>query len=88
MGIILICMKFCSTSRLVNQMRRETFLSSLNKPFLQLLQERTDRIMEMAGVMSQSIQIDDGFLAREEEIRSRLVTENKVRARWMSEVHD
>ena len=35
--------------------------------------------MEMAGVMSQSIQIDDGFLAREEEIRSRLVTENKVR---------
>ena len=35
--------------------------------------------MEMAGVMSQSIQIDDGFLAREEEIKSRLVTENKVR---------
>ena len=34
--------------------------------------------MEMAGVMSQSIKIDDGFLAREEEIRSRLVTENKV----------
>ena len=64
-------------------MRRETFLSSLNKPFLQLLQERTDRIMEMAGVMSQSIQIDDGFLAREEEIRSRLVTENKVRPRWI-----
>ena len=64
-------------------MRRETFLYSLNKPLLQLLQERTDRIMEMAGVMSQSIQIDDGFLAREEEIRSRLVTENKVRTRWM-----
>ena len=64
-------------------MRRETFLSSLNKPLLQLLQERTDRIMEMAGVMSQSIQIDDGFLAREEEIRSRLVTENKVRTRWI-----
>ena len=44
-----------------------------------MLQEKTDRIMEMAGVMSQSIQIDDGFLAREEEIKSRLVTENKVR---------
>ena len=63
-------------------MRCETFLYSLNKPLLQLLQERTDRIMEMAGVMSQSIQIDDGFLAREEEIRSRLVTENKVRT-WI-----
>ena len=44
-----------------------------------MLQDKTDRIMEMAGVMSQSIKIDDGFLAREEEIRSRLVTENKVR---------
>ena len=37
--------------------------------------------MEMAGVMSRSIKIDDGFLAREEEVKSRLVTENKVRTR-------
>jgi len=64
----------------MNHLLHQTRLDSsfiVNREKAALLQERTDRIMEMAGVMSQSIQIDDGFLAREEEIRSRLVTENK-----------
>jgi hypothetical protein len=43
-----------------------------------MLQEKTEQIVEMAGVMSKSIQIDDDYSAKEQEIRSRLVTENKV----------
>jgi len=63
-------------SHLLHQTRLDSSFI-VNREKAALLQDKTDRIMEMAGVMSQSIKIDDGFLAREEEIRSRLVTENK-----------
>lgn len=63
-------------SHLLHQTRLDSSFI-VNREKAAVLQEKTDRIMEMAGVMSQSIQIDDGFLAREEEIKSRLVTENK-----------
>ena len=44
----------------------------------QLLQERADKICEMASVMQQSVQIDEENQAREQELMSRLMTENKV----------
>ena len=46
--------------------------------FIQLLQDRADKICEMAGVMNQSIQIDEERYAKEQELMSRLLTENKV----------
>ena len=46
--------------------------------FFQLLQERADKICEMANVMQKSIQIDDESLAKEQELLARLITENKV----------
>ena len=45
---------------------------------LQLLQDRADKICEMASVMNQSIQIDEERYAKEQELMSRLLTENKV----------
>ena len=45
----------------------------------QLLQERADKICEMAGVMQRSVQIDEENQAREQELMSRLITENKVK---------
>jgi len=42
-----------------------------------LLQERADKICEMANVMQKSIQIDDDSLAKEQELLARLITENK-----------
>ena len=47
--------------------------------FPQVLQEKTDQICEMASVMTKSIQLDEEFAAKDEEVKSRLVTENKVR---------
>ena len=44
-----------------------------------MLQERADKICEMANVMQKSIQIDDENLAKEQELLARLITENKVR---------
>ena len=46
---------------------------------MQQLQEKTDQICEMASVMTKSIQLDEEFAAKDEEVKSRLVTENKVR---------
>ena len=43
-----------------------------------LLQDRADKICEMASVMNQSIQIDEERYAKEQELMSRLLTENKV----------
>ena len=43
-----------------------------------MLQDRADKICEMAGVMNQSIQIDEERYAKEQELMSRLLTENKV----------
>ena len=45
---------------------------------LKLLQDRADKICEMASVMNQSIQIDEERYAKEQELMSRLLTENKV----------
>lgn len=45
-----------------------------------MLQEKTDQICEMASVMQRSIQIDEDWAAKDQEVRSRLVTENKVTA--------
>merc|ERR1712012_532654 len=42
-----------------------------------LLQDRADKICEMANVMQKSIQIDDDSLAKEQELLARLITENK-----------
>jgi hypothetical protein len=46
--------------------------------FFQLLQDRADKICEMALVMQKSVQIDEENQAREQELMSRLITENKV----------
>ena len=43
-----------------------------------MLQERADKICEMANVMQKSIQIDEENMAKEQELMARLVTENKV----------
>jgi len=44
----------------------------------QMLQEKADKICEMAGIMQKSIAIDDVEAARQREAQARLVTENKV----------
>ena len=43
-----------------------------------MLQDRVDKICEMAAVMNQSIQLDDQAQSQEQEVMSRLITENKV----------
>ena len=43
-----------------------------------MLQDRADKICEMANVMQKSIQIDEDSVAKEQELMSRLITENKV----------
>ena len=43
-----------------------------------MLQERVDKICEMAAVMNQSIRLDDQAQSQEQEVMSRLITENKV----------
>ena len=43
-----------------------------------MLQDRADKICEMANVMQKSIQIDEENMAKEQELMARLVTENKV----------
>ena len=44
-----------------------------------MLQDRADKICEMANVMQKSIQIDEESINKEKELLARLVTENKVR---------
>ena len=44
----------------------------------QILQDRADKICEMANVMQKSIQIDEESINKEQELLARLVTENKV----------
>ena len=44
-----------------------------------MLQDRADKICEMANVMQKSIQIDEQSINKEQELMARLVTENKVR---------
>ena len=46
--------------------------------FPQVLQDRADKICEMANVMQKSIQIDEDSVKKEQELMARLVTENKV----------
>ena len=43
-----------------------------------MLQERVDKICEMAAVMNQSIRLDDQAQSQEQEVMARLITENKV----------
>ena len=43
-----------------------------------MLQDRADKICEMANVMQKSIQIDEENMAKEQELMARLITENKV----------
>ena len=43
-----------------------------------MLQDRVDKICEMATVMNRSIELDDRAQSQEREIMSRLITENKV----------
>ena len=43
-----------------------------------MLQDRVDKICEMATVMNRSIELDDRAQSQEQEIMSRLITENKV----------
>ena len=56
-----------------------TFSKCEWKFIFQLLQERADKICEMASVMQRSMQIDEENQAREQELMSRLITENKVK---------
>jgi len=42
-----------------------------------MLQDRVDKICEMATVMNRSIELDDRAQSQEQEIMSRLITENK-----------
>ena len=43
-----------------------------------MLQDRADKICEMATVMNKSIQIDEQNMVRQQEAMARLVAENKV----------
>ena len=45
-----------------------------------MLQDRVDKICEMATVMNRSIELDDRAQSQEQEIMSRLITENKVQS--------
>lgn len=49
--------------------------NAINEQKSRLLQDRTDKICEMASVMNQSIQIDEERYSQERELMSRLVTE-------------
>eukprot|EP00095_Tigriopus_kingsejongensis_P005274 maker-scaffold464_size163657-snap-gene-0.35 protein:Tk05274 transcript:maker-scaffold464_size163657-snap-gene-0.35-mRNA-1 annotation:"myb-like protein x-like" len=49
----------------------------VNREKTRMLQDKTDQILEMAGVMQNSIRIDDEHQVRDQEIRTRLLTENK-----------
>lgn len=49
----------------------------VNQEKARLLQERADKICEMASVMHKSIQLDEENQAKEQEAMSRLVTENR-----------
>ena len=44
----------------------------------QLLAERTEKVCEMAGVMKEAVRVDDEDCSRQQELLSRLATENKV----------
>jgi len=43
-----------------------------------MLQEKADKICEMANVMQKSIELDDASAVRDKEVHARLVVENKV----------
>ena len=43
------------------------------------MQDRADKICEMANIMQKSIQIDEENIAKEHETMARLITENRVR---------
>jgi len=43
----------------------------------QLLAERTEKVCEMAGVMKEAVRVDDEDCSRQQELLSRLATENK-----------
>lgn len=51
--------------------------NAINQQKTRLLQDRADKICEMASVMNESIQIDEERDAQEKELLSRLLTENK-----------
>lgn len=63
------------TNHLVNTTKLDKNI--LNHHKSQLLQEKTEQIHEMASVMQKSIQLDDQVSAKEREVRTRLITENK-----------
>ena len=60
------------------------FMSDFRLFFPQVLQEKTDQICEMASIMQNSIQLDEDCAARDNEVRTRLVTENKVSCHFMA----
>jgi len=49
----------------------------LTRENTKVLQDRADKICEMANVMQKSIQIDEENMAKEQELMARLITENK-----------
>ena len=61
-----------------NPTRKSNILFDIFDFFLQMLQDRADKICEMANVMQKSIQIDEESINKEQELMARLVTENKV----------
>merc|ERR1712142_1112435 len=51
--------------------------NALKQSKSRMLQERVDKICEMAAVMNQAIRIDEHAQTQEQEVMSRLITENK-----------
>jgi hypothetical protein len=56
------------------------FLYLFDKYFLvlQIICQQSDKIAEMAAVMQKVIQVDENNAVHEEELLTRLATENKV----------
>jgi len=60
--------------KLLEASKAEQQMVSIENP--ELLQDRADKICEMAAIMSKSVQMDDEDIAKEQERFVRLVTEN------------
>jgi len=62
-------------TRLINSTRIDKNL--INNHKTKLLQARTDKVCEMAAVMKESVKLDEAASNQQQELLSRLITENK-----------
>lgn len=62
-------------TRLINSTRIDKNLVNNHKT--KMLQQRTDQVCEMAAVMKESVKLDEAANSHQQELLSRLITENK-----------